>query len=93
LKKSNWKKILGLVSERSIGGLITRKELVDLLYDPQIIGLHSPDASRILLTKVGVLEIKSRGIYIKKRNIKNSWSMFNLENISKNWRSWYMKLD
>lgn len=93
LEKSNWKTILEYVSKKSIGDLITRKELVDLLYDPHVIGLHSVDASRILLTRVGVLEIQKRGVYIKKRNIKPSWSMFKLANISNNWRGWYMKLD
>lgn len=94
MKKTNWKKILELVSKRSLGDLITRKELITLIYNPRFTRpQNGVDASRILLTRVGVLEIQSRGIYIKKRNIRNSWSMFKLESISYTWRGWYMKLD
>jgi len=91
---TNWKKILKMVSERSIGGLITRKELITLIYNPRYTGpQNGVDPSRILLTKVGVLEIHKRGIYIKRKNINPTWSMFKLEIISKTWRGWYMRLD
>ncbi len=93
MKKSIWKIILECISKKSIGDFVTRKELVDLLYDPHVIGLHSPDASRILLTKVGVLEIKSKGIYIKRKNIKPTWSMFELEKNARTWKGWFMELD
>jgi len=91
---TNWKKILKLINERSIGDLITRKELITLIYNPRYTGIqHGVDTSRILLTKVGVLEIKDRGIYIKRKNIKPTWSMFKLHRMSKTWQGWFMELD
>jgi len=91
---TNWKKILGLVSERSIGDLITRKELIALIYNPCYTGLQDGvDPSRILLTKVGVLEIHKRGVYIKKKSIKPTWSMFKLQEITRTWKGWFMELD
>ena len=91
---TNWKKILKLVSEKSIGDLITRKELIELIYNPRYTGMqHGVDSCRILLTKVGVLEIHKRGIYIKKKSIKPTWSMFKLEILSRTWKGWFMELD
>lgn len=89
--KTNWKKILEYVSNKNIGDLITRKDLLGILQDP---GINSVEPSRCLLTDLGVLEIQSRGVYVKLRNIKPTWNMFKLEALVRSgWRSWFLRLD
>ena len=94
MRMTNWKKILKFFNEKSIGDLITRKELIALIYNPRYTGLYDGvDRSRILLTEVGVLRIKSRGVYEKTRSIKPTWSMFELEKNSRSWKGWFLELD
>lgn len=88
-KKTNWRIILEYISKKTIGELITRKELKDLFEENICV-----DPSRCLLTKFGVLELFKSGTYIKKRNIKPTWSMFKLKDIAESsWKRWYIKLD
>jgi len=97
MRKTNWKIILGYVSNKNIGDLITRKDLLDIVNVDRnkfdFMYVTNVDSSRCLLSQVGVLEIYKRGIYIKKKSIKPTWSMFELEKIARSWKGWFMELD
>ena len=89
---NKWIQFLKLINKTELNGYIHRKDLVKKKYNNRY---STIDDYRNLLTKIGVLEKFSRGVYIKRKNIKPTWSLNDIKEIaySDTWKSWFIKFD
>ena len=90
-KVNKWKEFLETISKKQIGSEVTRQELVKKSYYGRY---HTIDAYIGLFKKLEIFEIKSPGIYIKKKSIKKTWTISYLREIaySDNWKSWFVQI-
>jgi len=92
LKKSKWEILLKLIHNKKIGSKILRREIVNKSY---INRYSTIDSYRSLLTKLGVLETESPGVYIKRKQVKTNWSVSYIREITdqNSWKSWFIQID
>ncbi len=66
--------------------------ILDLVGDTPLLRLNKITKE---LEKQNVLEKKDRGIYIKRKNIKLTWSYNQVKEIAygDTWKSWFIKFD
>jgi len=93
---SLWKDMKDLVNGMKIDEEITRNQLLKKLKEHDNFKKHTTvDMYRNALTHAGVLEVKSRGVYIKKKHIRPKLTITELRDIAYHytWKSWFVQVD
>lgn len=87
-----WKNFIKTLHKKKIGDYIYRKDIINNKHKNKN---QSVDTYRLLMNKIGVLETVKPGIYIKRKNVKLTWTLSEMKEIAygDTWKSWFYNFD
>lgn len=95
--KTIWDQTKEMINNKQKGDIITRQEIIKLIYKETAFVPHSTISSYLnCLNKVGIIKHAEKpGVYIKVSNVPFSLSTRKLKEIAfdKSWKNWFMPVE